>query len=283
MRAVGLVPNTEREVARELTGWLTNALAERGIAARMPEREAAALGLDALGAPADRFVEGLDLVVALGGDGTMLHAVDLVYPATVPILGVNAGQLGYLSALEASELDGALEAVLAGTHTVSERTMVECRVEGGTNPGTWFGLNEVVLEKLDAGRVVRLEAAIAGHPFTTYAADGVIVATPTGTTAYTFSVRGPIVSPSAHLLVLTPVSPHMLFDRSLVLAPDETIELTVTGERRVDLLVDGRRVGELQPGDRVLCRVAPDRVRIVAPRDLLFHQILKAKFALPDR
>ena len=141
----------------------------------------------------------------------------------------------------------------------------------------------MVVEKVDSGRMVRIEVAIDGSPFTTFAADGLIVATPTGSTAYTFSNRGPIVSPSARLLILTPVAAHMLFDRSLVLAADETVELRVVGERSVSLSVDGLARVELEPGDGVRCRLASRSARIVAKSGLGFHQILKAKFALPDR
>jgi NAD+ kinase len=283
MQSVGLVPNTERDVAVRLADSTAAALAARGVAVRLPAPEALALGRSELGTAPDDFGAGLDLVVAIGGDGTMLRAVALAYPHGVATVGVNAGQLGYLTAMEAADLDGALDELLAGRCLVSNRTMVECRMICAAGEHVVHGLNEVVLEKVDPGRIVRLEVAIAGQVFTTYAADGVIVSTPTGTTAYTFSVHGPIVSPSADLLVLTPVSPHMLFDRSLVLARDESVELTVTGEKPVGVTVDGHEVAELCQGDRVVCRIADAPARIVAPRDMLFHQILKAKFALPDR
>lgn len=282
MRAVGLVPNTDRDVAGQTAVATVAALEQRGVEVRIPKGEAGRLGLERVGVEDTAFADGLDLVLSIGGDGTILHTVGLVHPAPVPIIGVNAGHLGYLTALEAADLDGALDRLLAGDFHVSERTMVECRIEGRAVQGSWFGLNDVAIEKLDAGRIVRLEVAIAGAVFTTYAADGVVIATPTGTTAYTFSLRGPIVSPSAHLLVLTPVSPHMLFDRSLVVAPDEPLELTVTG-RPVALQVDGCTIADLEQGDRIVCRAADARARLVAPRDLAFHQILKAKFSLPDR
>ena len=282
MRAVGLVPNTDRDVAGRTAVAAAAALERRGVEVRVPKAAAGRLGLERFGVEETAFTDGLDLVLSIGGDGTILHTVGLVHPAAVPIIGVNAGHLGYLTALEAADLGGALDRLLARDFHVSERTMVECRIEGGAVQGSWFGLNDVAIEKLDAGRIVRLEVAIAGAVFTTYAADGVVVATPTGTTAYTFSLRGPIVSPSAHVLVLTPVSPHMLFDRSLVLAPDEPLELTVTG-RPVAVQVDGCMIANLERGDRIVCRAADARAHLVAPRDMAFHQILKAKFSLPDR
>jgi NAD+ kinase len=144
-------------------------------------------------------------------------------------------------------------------------------------------LNEAVLEKVRTGRLARLAVDINGTYFTTYAADGVIVATPTGSTAYSFSARGPIVSPRHRCLLLTPVSPHMLFDRSLVLDAEEELRFRVVEERSVALTLDGMVRGELHAGDTVTCSGGPRPARVVTfgPRD--FHQILKAKFGLADR
>mgnify|MGYP003344625013 CR=1 FL=1 len=284
MRTVGLVPNRDRPVAHDLARRSVQWLHDHGVTVRIPAAEAQAVGLAECAVDIDRFCDDLELVISLGGDGTMLHTAALVYPAPVPIVGINAGNLGYLNAYEAGELELALDRLVRGEFGVSARSMVECTVtSSGPAAGTWHGLNEVVLEKLGAGRMVRLEVAIDDRPFTTYSADGVIVATPTGSTAYSFSARGPIVSPTARMLALTPVAPHMLFDRSLVLGADETIAFTVIDGRSVALNVDGTMRGELAAGDRVECRVATDPVNIVAAADTAFHQILKAKFSLPDR
>ncbi len=284
MRAVGLVPHRESERALDLARRTAAWFAEHGVEVRLPDAEAHAAGLESAAVADDSFAAGLDLVMAIGGDGTMLHAVELAYPADVPMLGVNLGQMGYLTSIEPEDLEGALPGLLSGVYAVSDRTVLEVEVDAdGRSAGTWFALNEAVLEKVHAGRLVRLDVSIDDSYFTTYAADGVIVATATGSTAYSFSARGPIVSPNLRCLLLTPVSPHMLFDRALVLAPEEALSLVVAGSRTVALTVDGREVLELRPGDTVRCVVAGRAARMVsfAPRD--FHQILKAKFALPDR
>jgi len=156
-------------------------------------------------------------------------------------------------------------------------------VSAGPAAGRWFALNEAVLEKLHTGRLARLEVEINGTFFTTYAADGVIVATPTGSTAYSFSARGPIVSPRMRCLLLTPVSPHMLFDRSLVLDAEESVRFVVSDDRAVTLTADGLERGELAAGDTVTCTAAPLPARIVTFGRRDFHQILKAKFGLADR
>jgi NAD+ kinase len=288
VEAVGLVAHHERAVAHDLARWAHAWLVEHGVEVRVPEPDAAAAGLDECAVPPESFAKGLDLVVVLGGDGTMLRAVQLVYPEPVPILGVNAGQLGYLSAIEPTELEATLLRMLRGDFEVSERMMLEVVVRSAPDERpsverTEFALNEAVLEKVGAGRLIRLLVSINGTPFTTYAADGVIVSTATGSTAYSFSARGPIVSPDHRCLLLTPVSPHMLFDRSLVLGPAEELEFVVTDGRPVSLTIDGRTAGHLASGEVVVCRAAPGAARLVARRPADFHQLLKAKFGLADR
>jgi NAD+ kinase len=256
---------------------------DRGVEVRLPMPEAEAAGLAHLGAEPDKFVHGLDLVLTLGGDGTMLHTVQLVYPSPTPILGVNAGQLGYLTAIEPDELERALPRLLHGDFDVSERMMLEVVFTTKGSVRKEYALNEAVLERQESGHLVRFDLAINGTPFTTYAADGVIVASPTGSTAYSFSVHGPIASPALQCLLLTPISPHMLFDRTLVLAAHERLEFVVAGVREAVCTMDGRHVAILTPGDRVTCRAATEPLRLVELRARDFHQILKTKFALPDR
>jgi NAD+ kinase len=282
--AIGLVPHPNRSQATQLAKHAAERLAERGVEVRVPGPDADAAGLGHLAVELDAFAVGLDVVVSLGGDGTMLRAVDLSYEARVPVLGVNVGQLGYLTEVEPQDLDTALDRLVDGEYEVSERMMLQVDVESaGSARGRWFALNEAVLEKVHTGRLVRLDVEVNGADFTPYAADGVIVATPTGSTAYSFSARGPIVSPRQRCLLLTPVSPHMLFDRSLVLAAEETLRFVVLDDRSVVLTADGRELGELAAGDAVSCRggALPARIVTLGPRD--FHQILKAKFGLSDR
>jgi NAD+ kinase len=273
VRSVGVFVHPDRPRAAELRDQVVATLGRHEIDVRVTD--------------ADRpraFADGLDLVISLGGDGTMLRAVDLVQEAGVPVLGVNAGQLGYLTEVEPVDLPAALDRVITGEYEVTERMVLEIDVASkGAAGGKWFALNEAVLEKVHTGRLVRLDVEINGTPFTTYAADGVIVATPTGSTAYNFSARGPIVSPRHRCLLLTPVSPHMLFDRSLVLDADEAVRFVVCEDRSVVLTADGLELGDLAGGDTVSCTGGTHPARIVTfgPRD--FHQILKAKFGLADR
>jgi NAD+ kinase len=284
LHTVGLVPHWERSLAHELARRAAQRFLDLGIEVRIPAADAAFAGLDELGVDDETFSRGLDLAISLGGDGTMLRTVDLAYECGAAVLGVNVGQMGYLTEVEPEEIDDALSRLIAGEFEVEERMVLEVVVQskGGTE-GRWWALNEAVLEKRGSGRLVRLEVWINGAFFTTYAADGVIIATPTGSTAYSFSARGPIVSPRHRCLLLTPVSPHMLFDRSLVLDDEEELRFVITDERSALLTLDGREIGPLDAGETVTCTAGAKPARIISfgPRD--FHQILKTKFGLEDR
>jgi NAD+ kinase len=284
LRVVGIVPHRDRPLAQELARSTAASLSDRGVEVRVPVGDAGPAGLERYAVELEEFPIGLDLAISLGGDGTMLRTVDLIYECGAAVLGVNVGQLGYLTEVEPSELDDALSRLVTGDYEVDERMVLEVTVtSGGTAAGRWWGLNEAVIERDKPGRLVRLAVAINGAFFTTYAADGVIVATPTGSTAYSFSARGPIVSPRHRCLLLTPVSPHMLFDRSLVLGADEELEFEVSDGRQVVLTLDGIELGTLDPGDVVTCTGGPKSARIVTFGLRDFHQLLKAKFGLADR
>jgi NAD+ kinase len=284
LRVVGIVPHRDRPLAHELAQRAAAWFGERGLEVRVPAGDAHAAGLAELGVHESEFPVGLDLAISLGGDGTMLRTVDLAYETGAAVLGVNVGQLGYLTEVEPADLDGALERLVIGDYEVDERMVLEVVVaSAGPASGRWWALNEAVIEKEQPGRLVRLAVAINGAFFTTYAADGVIIATPTGSTAYSFSARGPIVSPRHRCMLLTPVSPHMLFDRALVLGADEELRFTVTDGRHVVLTIDGRDLGALAPDDEVSCTAGPKPARIVTFGLRDFHQLLKAKFGLADR
>jgi NAD+ kinase len=253
----------------------------------MPPADAKALALDDLAMPVE--APSPTLAVSLGGDGTVLRAVQLLDGAPVPLLAVNVGLLGYLAELEAPGLLGALERWFAADVDadiqIEERMMLDAVVRRAASGDEqrWRALNEGVVEKDESGHMVRLLVSIDGTPFTSYAADGLIVATPTGSTAYSLSAHGPVISPRHRAMLLTPVSPHMLFDRSLVLDPDEEIRVEVIGQRPARLSIDGRPVATLAEGDAVSFRPSVAVARFVRFGRRRFHQILKTKFGLADR
>ena len=239
-------------------------------------------------------LHGADLSVSLGGDGTFLRLVPLAYAAEVPILGVNFGRLGYLLEVEPDQLQSVLERALAGAVPIEERAILAVTVSGQVTPapgddrslngdGTaspvgerwWVALNEMVLEKTVPGHMVSLSTAVDGERFLDYKADGVLVATPTGSTAYNLSAGGPVLSPRLPAMVLTPVAPHLAIDRSVVLRADQQATVRVLPPRPAVLVVDGREAGRLSPGAEVVCRVAPGSFRMVRSGERGFARQLR--------
>ena len=241
MSVISMMVHPERSESLELAAALAGYLEKSGNKVRLDEVGASAVGRSELGCSTEDFAADADLAVSIGGDGTMLRTFERVAQAGVPVLGVNVGHLGYLTEFEADEAQTAVDKALRGDLPVEERLMIQSRVQrsDGEIEGTWIGLNEAVVEKKSQGHTVRLEVTIDDSPFATYAGDGLIVSTPTGSTAYNLSARGSIVAPTHWSLQLTPVAPHMLFDRSLVLRPDTEIRISVVGEREANLSVDG--------------------------------------------
>lgn len=287
MSRVLIVVHHERADARVAATQAVAWLHARGHTAWMTPDEARAVDLGELSAP--DAPGSADLVVSLGGDGTMLRAVNLLGGASVPLLGVNLGRLGYLTEIEVDQLTDALGKVEAGPEAggwhLEERMMLDVDAfgRGGDHLGRWCALNEAVVEKTSSGQTVHLLVLIDGEPFTSYALDGLIVSTPTGSTAYALSARGPIVSPKHRAMLVTPVAPHMLFDRTLVLDPTETVDVEVLGERDAAVVVDGRPVCALPGGAIVRCAPSAATARFIRFRGRHYHQVLKAKFGLTDR
>lgn len=233
----------------------------------------------------DTPVTPIDLVVSIGGDGTMLRATARAVAAHADVLGVNLGQLGYLAEIEPAGWRDALAGYLAGDHQITERLLAASTLIRGDAAAVTLppALNEVVIEKRAMGRTVELGVRIDGEFFHGYIADGVILATPTGSTAYSLSARGPIVAPTHRAILLTAVSPHSLFDRSLVLEPSSNVEVEVLGDRAAGVAVDGEHLHVLDPGDKVVVTAAAIPARFVTFGGRDFHRILKSKFGLSDR
>ena len=235
--------------------------------------------------PVDDRTLPIDLVIAIGGDGTMLRATRRAVESSADVFGVNMGRLAYLADVEVGDWELALERYFRGEYEITERLLVASQVwpPGGQPIPMPSGLNEVVIEKEDLSRTVHVAIAIDGQHFTTYLADGVIIATPTGSTAYSLSARGPVVAPTHRALLFTAVSPHSLFDRSLVLEPTSTVEVSILGDRAAAVSVDGERAQTLEPGSRVTVTSDERPARFVTFSDRNFHQILKTKFGLNAR
>ena len=285
MSVISMMVHPERNESLEVAAALAAYLEKSGNKVRLDEVGASAVGRSELGCSTENFAADADLAVSIGGDGTMLRTFERGAQAGVPVLGVNVGHLGYLTEFEADEAQTAVDKALRGDLPVEERLMIQSRVQrfDGEIEGTWIGLNEAVVEKKSQGHTVRLEVTIDDSPFATYAGDGLIVSTPTGSTAYNLSARGSIVAPTHWSLQLTPVAPHMLFDRSMVLRPDTEIRISVVGEREANLSVDGRSVAALRDGDVMIATRSEVIARLVTSGSGGFQQVLKQKFGLKDR
>ena len=225
-----------------------------------------------------------DLVVSLGGDGTILRAARRAHAVDAPLLGVNLGRMGYLNEVDAGEEEQALERICNGEFDIEDRMMLACRiVEGATvNPTDEeiTALNEVLVERKQ--RLIRLLVSIGGDRLAAFNADGVLVASPTGSTAYALSAGGPIVSPRTECLVLVPVNAHMIFSRPFVLAPDESVEIEVEEcEEPASLWLDGAVGRDVPLGARVLIRRHPRRLRLVRLSGPGFLERLRSKLNLP--
>jgi NAD+ kinase len=287
MANIFIVAHHTRTEIPGLVAILQRWSSERGHYLWLHDDDAQAVNCIELSDP--RHAMDADLVVSLGGDGTVLRAVHMLDGAPVPILGVNVGTIGYLTEIEPDELIDALnrwESGVSGTDYVIDSRMmltVTLHKADGSSSVSWRALNEAVLEKHQSGHTVWLDLVINGQDFARYSADGVIVSTPTGSTAYSMSARGPVVSPRHRAILITPVSPHMLFDRSLVLDPHESVHIKVVGTRPVDLAIDGRGVASLTQNDLVV--YAPDTCQAIFVRlfkEPKFHQIVRAKFGLGE-
>ncbi|HTP27843.1 MAG TPA: NAD(+)/NADH kinase [Anaeromyxobacteraceae bacterium] len=245
----------------------------------------AAQHLAALGLEVSLDEEGLsraDLVVVLGGDGTLIHAARCLNGRLAPILGVNMGSLGFLTEVPQAELFPALHHVLSGQAEVSERMKLRVHVHRGQGAGEQRlvddeVLNDVVLAKGTLARMTEFEATAAGHFVTRYRADGVIVSTPTGSTAYSLAANGPILYPSMRGVILAPICPHTLTQRPIVLPDDQLVTIELVSESQVFITLDGQTGEELKPGDRVQIKQSHNRVLVVRNPHIDYFGILRAK------
>lgn len=226
---------------------------------------------------------GVELVLVLGGDGTLLRSAELARPCRIPLLGVNLGRIGFLAEAEADSLDETVKAIVAGDYLVEERMTVDATATlNGTSLVQTWALNEAIVEKSRPERILEVVLEVDHRPVSGFGCDGVLCATPTGSTAYAFSAGGPIVWPDVDALVVVPSNAHAMFARPLVVSPDSkvAVETDPDGPSAV-LCCDGRRTLELPPGARVEVARGAVPIRLVRLHDCPFTDRLVRKFALP--
>jgi NAD+ kinase len=283
IRSVGVAIKPGEPRALAAVRDLAKLLDERGVRALFEEEAAAAVG--AAGVPRGALAREADLIVVLGGDGTLLAVARAVAERPVPILGINLGTLGFLAEVSVDEMQPAIARALAGEMAIEERMRLDVSLDRGPEAARrWLALNDAVITKGASARIVDLEARADGQLVTTYHADGLIVSTPTGSTAYSLSAGGPILLPGVPSLVLTPICPHALTQRPLVLPDSAVVEVVVHprgGE--VQLAVDGQEGAPLHEGARVTVRRSAHPALLVVPPQRSRFEVLRTKLRWGER
>ncbi|HSN91145.1 MAG TPA: NAD(+)/NADH kinase [Anaeromyxobacteraceae bacterium] len=268
---VGIVHKVASAEASETALYVAQFLESKGIAVVTDPEEIA---------------RSADLVVVLGGDGTLIHAAGLLGGKPVPILGVNMGSLGFMTEVPQSEMYQALENVVAGRADVSERMKLRVHLhKGGTSERVLDAevLNDVVIGKGALSRMAELDTRCSGNYVATYKADGIIVATPTGSTAYALAANGPILFPTMRGVIIAPICPHTLTQRPLVVPEDENVEILLMNDAEVFLTLDGQKGHKLERGDRVQVKQSYNRVLLVRNPNIDFFGILRTKLRWGER
>ncbi len=269
-----------RKVVPELLEWLRG----RGIEVRCDQETASYLsGVE--GVPRAETPDGTDLVILLGGDGTLLSAVRAIGGRDIPLFAVNIGGLGFLTAITVEELYPELERALRGEQRIGRRRLLHCELKrGGEIKKQYEALNDVVVDKVDIARMIDVDAWVGDQQVTSYKADGLIIATPTGSTAYSLSAGGPIIFPTVEALVLTPICPHTLTNRPVVVPSDRVIRLLVRAKDDASFLTIDGQVGEpLKRGDEIVCRSSDRVVKLIRPPRLKFFDVLRQKLKWGER
>jgi NAD+ kinase len=285
-RQVLFVGHTGREEARAAVRGAAQRLTGAGVGVRvLPEEapEPALPGVRAVG-PDEDPVAGCELVVVFGGDGTLLRAAEIARGTQVPLLGVNLGHVGFLAEAEPDRIDDTVDRVVARDYTVEERMTLDVTVtvDGAVVARNW-AVNEASVEKASRERMLEVVVEVDGRPLSRWGCDGVVLATPTGSTAYAFSAGGPVVWPEVAALLMVPISAHALFSRPLVVAPDSVlaVEVLPRSDGAGVLWCDGRRAAELPSGARIEARRGDQPVRLARLHAAPFTDRLVAKFDLP--
>jgi NAD+ kinase len=280
---VAIISKPKIAHAPEIVCGLLEWLDERGIRYRCDQQTAeyAELSQHYL---REELPEGADLVIVLGGDGTLLSAARVVAGREIPLLAVNLGRLGFLTSITVDELYPELERALRGEHRIARRRMADCElVRDGEIIASYSALNDVVINKSMLARMIDLDTHVDSHFVAAYKADGLIIATPTGSTAYSLSAGGPVIFPSVAAFCITPICPHMLTNRPVIVPDTSVINVLSHGDEGTFLTIDGQ-VGEpMSKGDRVICRSSSKTISLIRPPKMLFFDVLREKLKWGER
>jgi len=284
LKSIGIFVKRHHQDAVQVAAQVAEWLRGRGIEVLADEALAAAVPA-ARSCPAEAIPDAADLLIVLGGDGTLLSVSRLVGDRCTPILGINLGSLGFLTEITRDEIIPVLEQLVAGELTVSERLRLDVIIRReGTEVARYRVLNDLVINKGALARIIDMEAWVDDTYLTTFKADGLIVATPTGSTAYNLAAGGPIISPALHCLVITPICPHMLTNRPIIVSDEAVIRIEVKFQNEeVAMTADGQIGMPLQGGDVVEIRRSPHPTMLVLSPTKDYFQILRTKLKWGER
>jgi NAD+ kinase len=284
IETVGILSKPGVARAYDIVPQLITTLMERGVAVRYDEPTAVYLRASD-GLPRPQVPEGCQLLIVLGGDGTLLAAARAIAGCEIPLFAVNLGGLGFLTAITVDELFPELERALRHEHRIALRRMLHCELwRGDSIVAQYEALNDAVLTKSSMARMIEVEARVDDRFMCIYRADGLIIATPTGSTAYSLSAGGPIVFPQVAALCITPICPHMLTNRPVLVPDDSVIQIISRAEKDTAYLtIDGQIGAPLERGDTIICRRSGKSVQLVRPPRAMFFDVLREKLSWGER
>lgn len=285
MKKVGLVVNSRKPLSGELLKDLKKWFQERDIEAVVLKKIGEKFEVDSNDCVNVELLKELDMIITLGGDGTLLGTARLTVGAEIPILGINFGHIGFLTDVELADLFTSLERILSGDFDVEPRMMLKAEVlRQNSSIEQFHALNDVVITKGPLSRIIALETYLKGEYLATYRADGLIIASPTGSTAYSLSAGGPIVSPKLNVIILTPICPHSLYSRPIILDDDQVIEIVLKSDsHEVMLTVDGQVGFRLQDRDKILVHKANFATNLIRLHKRSFFELLRHKLQEGNR
>ena len=284
IRTIGIISKPDVAAAANLIPKLLAWIKERKIQVRC-DQQTADYGFGCDGIAREQVPEGCDLVIVLGGDGTLLSAARATVRAEVPLFAVNLGGLGFLTAITIDEVFAELERALRGEHRIGKRRLLHTDVfRKDACVASYEALNDVVITKASLARMIDLETFVDNHFVCAYKADGLIIATPTGSTAYSLSAGGPIIFPTVAAIAITPICPHMLTNRPVIVADSSVIQMISHADNDAAYLTIDGQVGEpLKKEDCVVCRSSPKALSLIRPPRMMFFDVLRQKLKWGER
>ncbi|MPM18541.1 NAD kinase [bioreactor metagenome] len=284
MLTIGIFPNIKKSSVVEILGYIVQFLKEKNVKVLLPLQVAENIGCIDLGCDEENIKEKIDIAIAVGGDGTLLSSARKIAPVNVPIFGINMGRLGFLTEVEVPQMELYLEKLIDGQYDVEKRLMLDAFIR--RNSGEAFvssALNDIVITKAGYSRMIELTLTISQQVASAYSADGLIIATPTGSTGYSLSAGGPIVNSALSVILITPICPHTLYSRPLIVSPDEEITvITSASSDDIVLTVDGQVVQKLQPNDKVFIRKSHYTAGFIKFGHKNYYQTLRTKLWRDD-